>query len=281
MKRFALAAVLASFTLTAAAGNAAADGEAARFSYTGYMGGIKIGWAEADIALAGQRYAADLKMETGGLVGFFFEWRHRSASVGQAEASGDAPLSGERYSNYGFWKEKERYIEVAYRDGTPEIAKASPHPVKDENRPAVPADVRKGALDPLGAIVAIGELIERTGSCAADFGVYDGRRQYRLKVTDEGMTDIGRSRYAPFGGEVRKCAFVFERVAGFKKLKSDEPTAGRAYFRRSMDGAPLMPVQIAADTKYGGAILHLKEVKLLDPKLAERPLPDMDPAKLR
>ena len=274
MRFFSIGAAAAAAMSLAAPAFAVDEPAAAKYRYVGYMGGVKIGWAEAEIATAQERYSANLKMETGGLVGWFVEWRHASASVG---AAGPA-LAPDRYGNAAFWKEKERYIEVGFQDGLAEIAEANPHPVEDENRPAVPADLRQGSVDPLTAIVAVGRTIDQTGSCKTEMGVFDGRRRYLLKVMDEGETEIGRSRYAPYGGDVRKCTFVFERVAGFKKKNSNEPTQGRAYFRRVNEDAPIMPVQIAAETKYGAAILHLRELTLLDKQLAGRPLPDLKDA---
>jgi hypothetical protein len=236
------------------------------------MGGVKIGWAETEIVVGQDRYLAKMKMETGGMVGWFFEWRHASVATGATMPSKTAPLAGDTYRNDSFWKETDRYIEVTYDNGIARISDASPHPIKDEGRPAVPEDLLTDVLDPLSAITAIGRIIDATGSCNASFGVFDGRRRYQLQVMDNGDTEIGRSRFAPYGGEARRCDFIFERVAGFKQLKSDDPTRGRAYFRRVARGSPLMPVQVAADTKYGGAVLHLKDIELLDPDLAEQAL---------
>ena len=138
MRFFSCAAAFAAAVGFAFPAYASDEATAAKFRYVGYMGGVKIGWAEAEIATAPKRYSANLKMETGGLIGWFVEWRHASASVGAMAGDADG-LAPDRYGNAAFWKEKERYIEVAFPDGTAEIAEATPHPVKDENRPAVSA----------------------------------------------------------------------------------------------------------------------------------------------
>ncbi len=109
--------------------------------------------------------------------------------------------------------------------------------------------------------------------------MFDGRRLYRLKIVDEGAADLERSRYAPYAGQSRRCAFEFERVAGFKdekKEKAREPLTGLAYFRRPADGAPMMPVRVTADSKYGTAVLHLRKVELLDPQLAAQAAEKLD-----
>ena len=246
--------------------------QAARYTYAGYMGGIKIGWAETDIVVGQNRYLAKMKMETGGMMGWFLMWRHSSMATGKILESDNTPFAGDNYRSSSFWKNKDRFIEVAYAAGVARIAEAVPHPIKDEGRPAIPANLLADVLDPLSAITAIGRIIDATGSCNTSFGVFDGRRRYQLQVIDSGDRKIGRSRYAPYGGEARRCDFIFKRVAGFKKLHTDDPARGSAYYRRVAQGAPLMPVQVAADTKYGGAVLHLQDIKLLNPDLAEQAL---------
>ncbi|MEQ9123626.1 MAG: DUF3108 domain-containing protein, partial [Alphaproteobacteria bacterium] len=247
--------------------------EAARFGYNGYVGGIKIGEATMEIAFARARYAAKVQLETGGLLGWFVEWRNGSEAYGAPTPAGDAPLSIASYRNDSFWKGEDRFVEVAYPDGVGRIVRADPHPVTDEGRPAVPPDLLTNVLDPISAIAAIGRRIEATGRCDASFGVFDGRRRYQFKVRDEGETDIGKSGSAPFGGVARKCAFVFENVAGFKVRKNkkpSEPTRGVAYFRRAEAGAPTMPVKVETESDYGSVILLLREVQTIDPELAQQ-----------
>ena len=267
----ATAALLIAAGAVSASTSGSESGEAARFTYEGYVGGVKIGTAIADVAFGRERYAAKLDLETGGLVGFFYKWRNGSEAYGAAAPAGDAPLSLAFYRNGSRWKGEDRFVEVAAENGVAEIVRATPHPVRDEGRPAVAPALLKNVLDPISALAAIGRVIETTGSCKASFGVFDGRRRYQLKVTDLGEADLDRSRYTPYSGAARKCGFVFEHVAGFKKRKDDddrEPTQGKAYYRRAAEGAPVMPVKIIADSSYGSAILHLSRVELLDPELA-------------
>ena len=262
----ALISLLAIAPLTALASDAATS--SARFTYEGFLGGVKIGVATANVAIAPDQYAAKLELETAGVAGLVFDWRHASLATGTPTADGEAPFEGLVYRNDNLWKGKNRFIEIAYRDRVAEIAAAEPHPVQDEGRPAVDEALRKDVLDPLSAIIALGQRIEQTGSCAASFAVFDGRRRYQMIVEDEGASEVRKSRYAPFGGETRVCSFVFERVAGFKKDSDKPPTAGAAFIRRAKPDAPLMPVKIAVDSKYGLAVLHLKDVRQIDAELA-------------
>lgn len=267
---FAVIAALAPASVLASdVKNAPDEAQAARFLYEGFVGGIRVGEATADVALTSTAYAANLRLETAGMMGMFFSWRHLTAVQGVAGPDGGSPLEGGAYRNESVWKGKNRIIQVDYHDKVAEISNAEPHPVKDEGRPEIEAALRKDVLDPFSAIVALGRTLETTGSCNASYGVYDGRRRYQFVATDEGSATVDKSRYAPFGGETHVCSFVFERVAGFKEKDNGKPpTGGAAYLRRAEPYAPMMPVKVVVGTKYGNAILHLAEVERIDAELA-------------
>lgn len=247
---------------------------AGAFSYQGYAGGFRIGNVDMNVALLDGRYAAKMSLETSGMVGWFVEWRHGSTASGSAlpvdrPTGGASPLSIAHYHNDSFWKGRDRYVTVAVNNRVAAVTKADPHPVKDEQRPLITEAQRTDVLDPLSAIIAIGRTLELTGSCTAELPVFDGRRRYTLKVEDQGLAKLEKSRSAPYEADAQRCRFVFERVSGFRKQKSDdEPTNGRAYYRRVAPNAPMMPVKIVAELDYGSAIINLKRYKALDPAKA-------------
>ncbi|MBT6312096.1 MAG: DUF3108 domain-containing protein [Alphaproteobacteria bacterium] len=259
---------------------AAKPAAAGSFVYQGYAGGFKVGEVAMDLALRDGRYAAKMRLETAGMVGWFVEWRHGTsvhgaASPDQGPAPHGAPLTVERYHADSYWKKKDRFVNFEVREGgVAEVTKAAPHPVKDEERPLITAAQRTDVLDPLTAIIAVGRTLEQTGSCKASYPVYDGRRRYTLKIEDQGIAELEPSRRTPYEGNAQRCKFVFERVAGFRKeiAADDEPTNGRAYYRRPAPGAPMMPVKIIAELELGSAIINLKQYKALDPAKAEQTL---------
>ena len=68
-------------------GAPAAKPEAAgSFVYQGYAGGLKVGKVAMDVALRDGRYAAKMRLETAGMVGWFIEWRHGTSVKGAATA---------------------------------------------------------------------------------------------------------------------------------------------------------------------------------------------------
>lgn len=253
---------------------------AGAYSYQGYAGGFRVGDVHMNIVLNQDRFAAEMRLETGGMVSWFVEWRHGSLSRGRAvtptrqkntEGGNAAPLLVDFYRNDSFWKGRDRYIEFAAKGGLAAVTIADPHPIRDEERPPVTKAQRTGVLDPLSAIIAIGRALELTGTCTATYPVFDGRRRYTLRVVDEGIAELEPSRRAPYEGDAQRCSFVFERVSGFRKeISDDEPTHGHVYYRRVAKGAPMMPVKIIAELEYGSAIINLKSYKPLDPHKAEQ-----------
>ena len=253
---------------------------AGAFVYQGYAGGFKIGEVAMDVALRDGRYAAAMRLETAGMVGWFVEWRHGTAvqgaaSLNQGSVPHGAPLTVQKYHADSYWKKKDRFVNFEVGpSGVAEVTDAAPHPIKDEERPTITDAQRTNILDPLTAIIAIGRTLEQTGSCKASYPVYDGRRRYTLRVEDQGVAELEPSRRTPYEGDAQRCKFVFERVAGFRReiAADDEPTNGRAYYRRPAPGAPMMPVKIVAELDLGSAIINLKQYKPLDPAKAEQAL---------
>lgn len=262
-------------------GAPAAKPEAAgSFVYQGYIGGLKVGEVAMDMALRDGRYAANMRLETAGMVSWFVEWRHSTlvkgkASADQGPASHGAPLTVKSYQADSYWKKKDRFVNFEVRNGgVAEVTTAAPHPVADERRSTITDAQRTDVLDPLSAIIAVGRTLEQTGSCKASYPVYDGRRLYTVKIEDQGIAELEPSRRTPYEGDAQRCKFVFERVAGFRKKSAadDDPTNGRAYYRRPAPGAPMMPVKIVADLELGSAIINLKQYKSLNPAKAEQVL---------
>ena len=282
-----LCALAASAAATPALANSVMDGApaanpeaAGSFVYQGYAGGLKVGEATMNVALRNGRYAAKMRLETAGMIGWFVEWRHGTsvqgaASPDQGPAIHGAPLTVESYHADSYWKKKDRFVNFEVRKGgIAEVTKATPHPVKDEERSTITDAQRTDILDPLSAIIAVGRTLEQTGSCKASYPVYDGRRRYTLKIEDQGIAELEPGRRTPYEGDAQRCKFVFERVAGFRKALAgdDEPTNGRAYYRRPAPGAPMMPVKIIAELELGSAIINLKQYNALDPAQAEQAL---------
>lgn len=241
-----------------------------RFSYSGYIGGLKIGTSSVDVASDNSKYAVELKMKTGGVIGWFVEWLHRSSAFGLVQDQGNFPLSPNAYRNQSVWEEKERLLQVIFSSGTANILLANPHPIDDERREPIPEKKRQNTVDPLTALIGVGRMIEEKGTCKSTFDIFDGRRLFQLRIEDKGLVKTSQSRFAPFGGDARRCDFTFEQMAGFKRLKEQKPNKGSFYFRHVSEHAVMMPIKVKAESNYGDLIIHLRNVESIGPEFIKK-----------
>jgi hypothetical protein len=241
-----------------------------RFSYSGYIGGLKIGTSSVDVASDNSKYAVELKMKTGGVIGWFVEWLHRSSAFGLVQDQGNFPLSPNAYRNQSVWEEKERLLQVIFSSGTANILFANPHPIDDERREPIPEKKRQNTVDPLTALIGVGRMIEEKGTCKSNFDIFDGRRLFQLRIEDKGLVKTSQSRFAPFGGDARRCDFTFKQMAGFKRLKEQKPNKGSFYFRHVSEHAVMMPIKVKAESNYGDLIIHLRNVESIGPEFIKK-----------
>ena len=261
---FLIAVLFAADSHSSASQFKTAGGE---FSYVGYMGGIKIGNATIDVALKTGDYSVKLNMETGGIVGWLVNWTNTSAVFGKMGAENERVFSPVSYQNQSVWEEKRRLIEIAFEAGRTEVQTAIPDPIKDEGRKAISATDLSNAIDPLTALIKVGKMIEKTGSCTSILKIFDGRRLFQIEIEDKGPAEVSVTRRAPFGGKAHRCDFVSKQLAGFKPKKESGEKSGSFYFRQVNDNAAVMPIQIKADSAYGSLIMHLKHVQNIRPEV--------------
>ncbi len=241
-----------------------------RFSYSGYIGGLKIGTASVDVAMDDSKYAVELKMKTGGVIGWFVEWLHRSSAFGLVQDQGNFPLSPNAYRNQSVWEEKERLLEIIFFSGNAKILLANPHPIDDERREPIPEEKRQNTVDPLTALIGVSRMIEEKGTCKSTFDIFDGRRLFQLRIEDKGIVKTSKNRFAPFGGDARRCDFALKQTAGFKRLKEEKPNKGSFYFRHVNDHSVIMPIKVKAESNYGDLIIHLRNVESIGPEFIKK-----------
>jgi hypothetical protein len=99
-------------------------------------------------------------------------------------------------------------------------------------------------------------------------------------VRDRGLTTPTGAHSAAFAGEMRECEFLIKPIAGYAKLDDPDdndwrrPRNGRAWIGRVAPGAPLAPVRIEIDSRWGTTIVTLKQVTLRTAEAAsEAPTP--------
>ena len=232
--------------------------------YDVYTAGVPALSLRLDIQMAPDRYRIVADMETRGLVGFVYSWRHRGVTEGTIEDGVLRPTQYRATSDAGGTIKTARL--VYGRDGT---VTATADPATEEGRDPVPLDLTRGSVDILTAVLNVTRRMDETGRCEGAVPVYDGRRRYDL-VFAEGGAD--RSNVLTVSA-VRRCQASMRRLAGFLKTLSpwddgDEARAAAISVATLRDDMPVVPVRLDLATPIGMAYAELSSVTI-----DGRPLP--------
>ncbi|MFT5180131.1 MAG: hypothetical protein ACI8S3_000002 [Alphaproteobacteria bacterium] len=271
LRNAALAAPLAAALLVVLATPSAADklaptesaavppaatlaGDGFRLSYDVYKSGFRALSLDFDVALDGDGYRTDARLESAGIIGLLFAWRLDAVSKGQMQNASVVPQD-HRFANH--WRGRVRTVEIGYEAGVPSQVRAEP-PYGEDAKRAVSADLLPGAVDPMSAVTAI-VLENATGAlCRPTTAVYDGRRRYDAQLTPLGAKILKASNYAPYAGPAEGCRLNFQRIAGFKEGDDRMQKMSIDIWLADVGaGRGKVPVRLELNTPWGVGFAHL------------------------
>jgi hypothetical protein len=253
MRKTTIAGVLVALM----AGSAAAE-DAFRLRYEIYIGGIKAGSFDADIAVTPARYRVALEGRAEGFVNWITRFESRVVSEGLAD------FTPERHTVRSQMRGNARSVDLAFAPGRPVEATVVPPSDRDDRDP-VPPDMTIGSVDPTTGITAA-VFRAATRGCDQSLKLFDGRRRFDVALKDHGIEALRPVDIAVVSGEARKCGFRVETVAGGWKRASewnDPADRGREYFAWIAPlwaGGPNLPVRIEAEGMFGWLVVHLMQV---------------------
>ncbi|MGQ0676249.1 MAG: DUF3108 domain-containing protein [Rhodospirillales bacterium] len=256
--RRALASLLLALALAGAAPARAAEGTAFRLDFEAYLGGFRSLSAAAEGRYDARAYAIEVAARTRGVVAWFGDWVGRGVSRGAASGGALRP-TGFRADTT--WRGEPRFVELAYAPDGSVAVNAEPPPELD-NRDPVPARETLDTVDALSAAMALIRSVNAAGRCAGETRVYDGRRRFDMRLSDDGEDAVPKSGYGVFAGAALKCRVALRRIGGIWK-NVEHPEDGKPSFlwmARLAPGGPYLPVRIEAETPLGTLIMHLSAV---------------------
>lgn len=256
LRAFALALVTAG---SLAPGPAAAAMRSVVLDYDLYFGGLQGVRLAVEIDLARDSYDMEVALHTDGLIGKLVPWTMKAWSRGRLLA--DAGLRPRSAGHNSIWRGKQRETEILFEHGRGDVVRIAPPPSGDD-RDAVPAALRRDAIDLAGAVLSVARSMMAGGGCDRRVPVFDGRRRYDLVMHHVERATIERSRYSPFGGDVLVCHIEIDRIGGFKKTHASDAQDGRnrsilVYIGSVFDGTPPVPVRVEFETRFGAVRAHL------------------------
>lgn len=224
-----------------------------RFEFAAYYSGFKIGEATGRLQRGESQYALNVAARTAGVLGWMMSIDQQASSNGQLR---DLP-EAEWHRNHNMDGDNRNWIELAFTPEDIEIVDAHPHP-DTETRSPVPAEMKKGALDPLSAVLALGMTVTGPRQCNSTVPVFDGRRRY-----DAVVEHLGNETYTGPQGprETLRCHFRFVRHGGYRpNAKRWKGISGTAWLQQVADNLPMLPVRLEVETNYGTAFIHMISV---------------------
>jgi hypothetical protein len=236
-------------------------------TFTLYAGGLKVVDVNIDYTLTPKAYDIFAVAKTRGFWSSLVPWRNMIKAYGTVDAKGLHP-QGARYDDV--WKEKARTTEFTFTKDGNVTAKANP-PHKKDGRIEANEAQRKGAIDPLSAVVSV---LAKGGAegCQGKIPAYDGRRVYNLVLTNKGEEKMAKTSYNIYSGPAMRCEVLFEPVAGFppKGKKSagfwsaqdnaDKRNPLIIWMAKPRADLPVVPIRVQSATEYGTLVAHLRAI---------------------
>lgn len=269
MKRLLLASLL----IVCAAPASAANGPM-RATYEVYFGGLHILSAQSEFAPEQSRYAVTAKAQTRGILDVFFGWHGETRSAGRFD--NDRAVPG-KHTNFGWRGDEQRSVILTYGpNGEVTSTRIDPAPDPDEVT-ALPENAEAGTIDPLTVLAQLSRTMSEAGTCDGEFAVFDGRRRYDLRVTDQGMESLPPTSYSIFSGEARRCRIEYAMLGGERKDPSKYSKTARdrvVYVARPLKDGPAIPVALKIETDFGTLMAHLTGIESAkDLALSDRAAP--------
>lgn len=253
--------------------------------YSVYASGFRTLYAQADLLRTATGYNATIDIRTDGMFKRLAPWSGVLRTEGRI--AGDA-LTPKVHSFDNIWRGSPKSTIQDY-DATGALTRI----VITENgrEPGIktpdPA-LSDGATDILTAVFYAMAALDETGTCNTTQTVFDGKRRFDTVFTEQGRTAITPSRYTGFSGEAIRCAVeIFpkggkwgDKPRGWMSIQEQSRERGQLpliWFGQPARGAGYIPVKLQVKTAYGTLVLHLKNIRTLDPADPQFARPDTAP----
>lgn len=185
-------------------------------TYKGELAGFDVGRIFLNSSVSPDGYAVDYRMEQKGIARWFSDAEARAEARGTVE---NGEIASHYYLNHDYESDDDQqYVELYRQNGNSRLRLWTAPQYSFHQ--SVPENVAMGAVDPMGALMALGFFDRPVGStspCDRTVKVFDGRRRFDLVMTDEGDQWIRKGGKGRFEGMARKCRLEQLKVAGYRE----------------------------------------------------------------
>jgi hypothetical protein len=250
--------------------SSAAQADPVILHYGVYGGGFQVLDAIIATDINTKTYKIGMNAKPFGVLGHLLPWAGDHNTTGIVENGKLIPVEHNKLSN---WRDDKDHVIMSYKDGVlvkmHKTGKVDGKQV-DQDMPLDP-EWHKDTTDTLSAVAQMLEDATTKNTCNFYQEVYDGRRRFALKFTDEGDVDLPKSDLNVYAGTARKCQIEMVPLKGFDKktkgyyrIQEDSRAKGelpQAYLARAWKGGPVVAVRIDLRTKLGAVIVHLNKIQ--------------------
>jgi len=229
-----------------------------------YVGGLH--FLTADILFEEQKdsYLTRMHAHTAGYLYKILKWDGNVSSTGRIKGDHLEPIV---YSNLDTWQDKPKVTKLMF-DKKGDIQAEFNPPNTDKNREPVTDEQKRGALDPVTALLQMLANVAVNQTCTGTVPVFDGKRRFDLVGEDHGLELVDDKDYGTYKGPARNCSVDFTMVAGEWKDREknrfwerENGEQGRAAFHIWLASVasdlPALPVRLESTSVFGDIVAHL------------------------
>lgn len=243
---------------------ASAQAATLEMEFAAYSGGLSL--ARGSVVLdeaSGGRYRARLLAEASSWLSLFTNFRYSAESQG---VLGEASVRPDSFRGERRLRRKNDVMALAFRPDDVEV-RAEP-PLSPDKAARVPAESRRGSVDPLSVGAAVILTASRAGGCGGRYPVFDGRRRYDVIMKPKGREELPPSRYRIAVGTAEVCAVTIHPVAGFqtdrdpaKFFADGQDRHATVWFGRNGPGGRVVPVTVEVPTDTATVLVQTVAVR--------------------
>ncbi|MGH7971020.1 MAG: DUF3108 domain-containing protein, partial [Limisphaerales bacterium] len=235
-------------------------------SYSLTFWGINFGHIQYSNALKGTSYDATAHFETQGMVGFFWKSLIDATANGGVSARSISPALYDSHS-----RTRDRPLQQVKLTYANDGASVLFDPPVDVIRFPVTKEQRKGAIDPMSALISmlVGTSAAPNAPCGTGAQIFDGRRRYDVLFTyvkDEKLS-LGHGLYQ---GSAHLCELHFVPIAGYPQRlimdRRDPPKMFADFIDVAETGTPngryVRPVKVWAELSLGTVTATLDTIRI-------------------
>ena len=249
-----------------------AAAQALRATYEVHAAGMVVMEIEARFDLSADDYRVETRVRTRGIAAFFAPGEQTTRVSGGW--TGAAPLPGS-YVSEGTWRGRARRTALDWPEGAVRVLALVPP--NEEEREAVPDDLRRGTVDALSALAGLSRQVARGEGCTLAAPVFDGRQRSDFSAGN-GRREVILPWRDAWRGEALRCDVEGVQVAGFRRdgegRENATPRRGTAWIAAPYPGAAPVPVRVDMPSRWFGTatavLLRAEPVDRLQARPAER-----------